>query len=124
MPKMPLTEKPCLRCLEALKEGDVDPQAIQRLPEGAFAPLAVDGSGKCCLDCASADTLVKMRLVPEWGMARICVSNDRMEQYRLPGVPMGLVAEGLVRPSEAEDFDDQLEWLDRTGRGSYEQEGY
>lgn len=114
-PRMPLTEDPCPRCLEAFEEGIMRAQAIQRLPEGAFAPLAIDGSGKCCHDCASADTLVRMKLLPRWGMARTAVSNDRMEQYRLPGAPMGLVQQGLVRPSEDGDFEDQLEWLERRG---------
>ena len=93
-------------------------QAIQRLPEGAAAPLAVDGSGKCCHDCASADTLVKIGTVPTWSMARVAVGNDRMDQYRLPGAPMGLVLERLVLPNEEGDFDDQLEWLERAGLGT------
>jgi hypothetical protein len=48
-------------------------------------------------------------------MARLAVGNDRMEQYRLPGVPMGLVQQRLVRPSEDGDFEDQLAWLERSG---------
>ncbi len=48
-------------------------------------------------------------------MARVAVGNDRMEQYRLPGVPMGLVGEKLVRANEPGDFDNQLEWLERSG---------
>jgi hypothetical protein len=115
MPKIPLTEKPCPRCLEAAAEGIIHGQAVQRLPEGAFAPLADDGSGKCCHDCASADTIVRLKILPRWGMARTAVGNDRMEQYRLPGVPMGLVKERLVRPSQEGDFEDQLEWLEREG---------
>ena len=114
-PQIPLSEEPCPRCLEAAAEGILHTQAVQRLPEGPFAPLALDGSGKCCWDCASADTLVRMKILPRWGMARTAVGNDRMEQYRLPGVPMGLVQQKLVRPSEDGDFEDQLEWLERQG---------
>jgi hypothetical protein len=44
--------------------------------------------------------------------ARIAVGNERQEQYRLPGVPMGLVAAGYVRPSAPGDFERQLRWLD------------
>ena len=115
MNRPPLTEEICPRCLVARDERDIHVQAIQRLPEGAFAPLAIDGSGKCCWDCAAADTLVRMKILPRWGMARVAVGNDRMLSYRLPGVPQGLIKEGLVRCSQEGDFEDQLEWLDRVG---------
>ena len=114
-PQIPLSEEPCPRCLGAIERGIMHVQAVQRLPEGPFAPLALDGSGKCCWDCASADTLVRMKILPRWGMARTAVSNDRMEQYRLPGAPMGLVQQNLVRPSEDGDFKDQMDWLIRKG---------
>jgi hypothetical protein len=46
-------------------------------------------------------------------MARIAVGNERQEQYRLPGVPMGLVKDGLVRASKVGDLKAQHAWLDR-----------
>ena len=71
-----------------------------------------------CFDCQSADTLLKMGIIQggvkddtAFEMARIAVGNDRQEQYRLPGVPMGLVLERLVRPSAPGDFENQLAWL-------------
>jgi hypothetical protein len=45
-------------------------------------------------------------------MARIAVGNDRQEQYRLPGVPLGLVAQHYVRPSKAGDLKRHHAWLD------------
>jgi hypothetical protein len=113
--QIPLTEEPCPRCLSAYFADDIHVQAIQRLPKGAAAPLADDGTGPCCHDCSAADTLIRMKTVPTWSMARLAVGNDRMEQYRLPGVPMGLVQQRLVRPSEDGDFEDQLAWLERSG---------
>lgn len=65
-----------------------------------------------CHDCQSAETLVRLGFVPKFTMARIAVGNDRQEQFRLPGVPMGLVQAGLVRPSAKGDFERQLAWLD------------
>ena len=46
-------------------------------------------------------------------MARIAVGNDRQEQYRLPGVPMGLAMDGQIRKSKPGDLEDQHAWLDR-----------
>lgn len=109
---MPLTEVPCPRCLALYKAGGLRAEAVQRLPEGAYAPLARDGSGKCCLDCASADAVLDMCMVPDFAYARSVVAYDRQEQYRLPGVPTGLAGPaGLVRPSVPGDHEDQLTWL-------------
>ena len=52
-----------------------------------------------------------------WGQARVAVANDRSEQYRLPGAPIGLVQANLMKPSEDGDFEEQLEWLDEIGLG-------
>jgi hypothetical protein len=78
-----------------------------------MAPLARDGSGKSCHDCASADGLMAYsKKGLDFLMARIAVGNDRQEQYRLPGISMGLVAEGLMRASKEGDFQRHLAWLD------------
>lgn len=86
---------------------------MQRLPKGALAPLARDGTGKCCFDCASADAVRRHTSGMNFEMARIAVANDRQDQYRIPGAPMGLVRMGLVRPSEPDDFEEQRNWMDR-----------
>lgn len=104
---------PCPRCAPIFERGGLRREVVQPLPPGAMAPLAQDGSGKCCYDCASADTLVRLRLGANFEMARIAVGNDRQDQYRLPGAPLGLVALGLVRPSAQGDFEMHLRWLDR-----------
>lgn len=111
-----LSEEPCPRCLALANEGQLRLEMVQRLQIGGAAPVARDGSGKCCLDCASADGLLSFMGVGQYlnfVMARIAVGNDRQEQYRLPGAPMGLVQQGLGRPSKAGDLDDQHEWLER-----------
>lgn len=48
----------------------------------------------------------------DFTMARIAVANDRQDQYRIPGVRMGLVLEGLP-VSYPGDMEDQHAWLDR-----------
>lgn len=103
--------EPCPRCLELKMQGVLRTEMVQPLPEGAMAPLGLDRR-KCCYDCAAADTLVKLKIGCDFGMARVAVGNERQEQYRLPGIPMGLVGERLVRPSEEGDLEAQHKWLD------------
>jgi hypothetical protein len=113
-PPSKLTEEPCPRCLDLAKRYRIRPETVQRLPAGAGAPLARDRSGPCCLDCASADTLTtSMNLGLTFEMARIAVGNDRQEQYRMPGLPMGLVQAGFMRASRPGDMENQHAWLDR-----------
>lgn len=113
----PLTSKPCPRCLPLALAGRLRMETVQRLPEGAFAPRAVPTDetpykGPCCLDCGAADTLLRVTpSTPGFVAARIAVGADRQEQYRLPGVPMGLVQQGLVRPSKVGDLEKQHTWL-------------
>jgi hypothetical protein len=110
-PPLRLTAVPCPRCLGLAKEGTLAIEMIQPLPEGVWAPLARDGSGKCCVDCGAADALTP-RLVPTFEMARLAVGNDRREQLRLPGAPLGLVGAGFMRPSEEGDLEKHLAWLE------------
>jgi hypothetical protein len=90
-------------------------ETVQRLPPGAYAPLSRKHKGvKICYDCAAAELLMRL---PQWGMslfiqARIAIGNDRQEQYRLPGAPMGLVNVGLCRPSKRGDLAEQRKWLE------------
>lgn len=108
-----LSETPCPRCLELAQTGAIRIETVQRLPEGVgVAPVARDGSGKCCFDCASADALMGMGCL-SFLMARIAVGNDRQEQYRLPGMPRGLAYSGQIRMSAPGDLEDQHLWLDR-----------
>lgn len=99
----------CPRCLRA----NIVREAIQPLPPGVMAPRSREDNVRCCFDCAAADTLVALRYVPSWDMARTAVANDRQAQYRLPGAPMGLVQMGLVRPSAEGDLERQWAWLDQ-----------
>jgi len=103
--------QPCPSCLEARTFMRVE--AIQPLPEGAMAPMGLDGK-KQCHDCASAGTVMRLHGLT-WVQARIAVANDRQEQLRMPGIPMGLVGRGLVRPSEEGDLDRHHQWLRDAG---------
>lgn len=106
-----LSDDPCPRCFELAKARRLRVEPVQRLPLGlGVAPLARDGSGKCCFDCAFADRLVTSGMTFE--MSRIAVANCRQEQYRLPGVRMGLVLNGM-RVSKPGDLEDQHAWLNR-----------
>lgn len=118
-----VTDKPCSRCEALYEAGRINGEMVMPLPEGVRAPYAIDGSGKCCYDCASADTLIKLGLVikarpgdKDWStafeMARIAVGNDRVDQLRMPGMPMGLVNRGYVRPCADGDLERHHKWLD------------
>lgn len=110
MTHIPMTREPCPRCLPLAREGRIDPEMLQRLPVGAFAPRARDGSGPCCLDCASADGLAA--LCSGFEAARVAVGNDRADHYRTPpGMKLGLVLEGRVR-LPAETLGEHHAWLD------------
>lgn len=105
---------PCPRCYELALEGELRPEMVQPVPDGAWAPIGKNHI-KCCYDCASADTLMRLGYggVPSWEAARIAVGNERQEQYRLPGAPMGLVLAGLVKASAPGDLEKQHVWMDR-----------
>lgn len=124
------TAPPCQRCLGLSIGGKVWPDMVMPLPQGdAVAPLARDGSGPCCFDCAAADGLFRAVLQGKhahlgeastfdqtwFTMARVAVGNDRLEQERLPGIPMGLVYYGLVAPSQPGDLEQHHAWLASLG---------
>lgn len=110
MKSPPMTNEPCQRCLELVHEGVLEFEALQRMPEGAFAPRARRGNVRVCFDCASADALME-RTRMTFEMARVCVGNDRMDSYRWPeGVQLGLALQGAMRmPSET--LEQHHEWL-------------
>lgn len=117
----------CPRCLALSIGGEVWPDMVMPLPQTDAPPLARDGSGPCCYDCAAADGLFRAVLgAPSkydslvraatydqtwFVMARVAVGNDRLEQERLPGMPMGLVYFGLLAPSRRGDLQKHLDWL-------------
>lgn len=120
VPHKPLTEDPCPRCIDAAHKG-MRVEAIQRLPQGAFAPLGFDGR-KCCDDCSATDNL-RPHVFPgpdhddqdadrAWQATRITVANHRQESMRLPGVPMGLGKMGRARNSVSGELPAHLEWLE------------
>ena len=108
--KKPLTS-PCPRCLGLAKKLKIRVETVQPLP-GPAGPLGMDNK-PCCYDCQAADLLVKLSLDMDFEMARIAVGNDRQEQYRLPGAPLGLVQSKFMRPSMPGDLEKQHAWLDK-----------
>jgi hypothetical protein len=114
---VPMTDVACPRCKALAVAGRIRAETVQRLPEGAAAPMGLNGQ-KECYDCASAETLLRIGVVvggnrdeQAFEMARIVVGNDRQEQYRAPGIPMGLVQLNLMRPSAPGDLAKQYAWL-------------
>ena len=57
-----------------------------------------------------------------WPMLRLAVGNDRREQYRLPGAPMGLIATGCVSASAAGDLELHHAWAEQNGLWGEEDE--
>lgn len=131
----------CPRCLPLAFSDQMPIECVQPLPPFGIAPRTVEDGERCCFDCASTDTALKMltrdraktnrylyrarfragergQHVPAgltWDMLRIAVANDRSEQYRLPGVPMGMVMKGWVRPSYEGELEEHYTWLARVG---------
>jgi len=104
---------PCPRCLKLARLGGIRFETVMPLhPESVMNAQALDGSGKCCKDCESADLVTRLMPALDFLMARVAVGNDRQDQFRLPGAPMGLVLEGWVRPSQKGDLEKHLKWLD------------
>lgn len=122
-------DKPCQRCFALWVGGHIVGEMVQPLP--ACPSIGLNREEQCP-DCQAAETLLKvgMPIKVDLGafvrgdeqaaddywtgfrMARVAVGNDRMEQYRLPGVPMGLVQMKLMRPSAPGDFEKHLKWMD------------
>jgi hypothetical protein len=50
-----------------------------------------------------------------WRMVRVAVGNDRRDQLRCPGLPLGLCMNGLVAVSEKGDLELHWEWLKKNG---------
>ena len=57
-----------------------------------------------------------------WRMARIAVGNDRRDQLRAPGLPMGLVSNGMMPASAPGDLELHWAWLKENGLGWGEEE--
>lgn len=118
---------PCERCLKLALDERIHEQAVMPIPPGAEAALARDGSGRCCRDCESADTLVALGILPEFVMARVATANERMEQLRLPELArphFGLAQRKLLKLSEGPDaLERHLRWLDQVLPGWFTDEG-
>jgi hypothetical protein len=100
--KIPLTKVPCPRCLELAQTHQIRVETLQRLPEGAFAPLAkMKYKGPICFDCRAAEFLWQHELPSMTFLdCRIVIGNERQEQYRK-----------VMHPSVEGDFEDQIKWI-------------
>lgn len=116
--RMRMSALPCPRCLELSRDGLIRVETVQPLAAGT---LARDGSGPCCHDCAAADLLVRIGHAPNFLAARITTGTERQEQYHAPGVAVGLVLEGIMRPSGPTDFAEHLAWLDENNWFEYDE---
>ena len=106
--------EPCPRCLPLVLDGTIRPEMLQPIYNDARDPYAIDGSGRCCRDCGAADTLTKLgQGHPDWPQTRLVIGNDRAEQMRLPGAPMGLVKLRYMRASVPGEFEAHHKWLDK-----------
>lgn len=106
---------PCPVC-SALAPNVLWYSMVMPLPDGVMAPLSRYQGGHICHDCASAETLIGMEILPEFNMARVAVGNDRLESLRLPdGRFFGLVKDGIVRPSRTGDLITLLNWQREMG---------
>ncbi len=106
----PMSTVPCPRCVKCLIDGVFrSVECVMPLP--VFASLARDGAGKCCRDCEAADLLARLNSALSFTMARLAVAETRREQFRIPGAPLGLVGDCIVRCSAPDDFEKHWEWL-------------
>jgi len=121
--------EPCQRCFALWVGGHVVAEMVQPLP--TCPSIGLNGERQCP-DCQAAETLLRLgmpikvdlgafmrgdeRAIDDYWtgfrMARVCTGNDRMEAIRLPGVPMGLIKSGLMRPSAPGDFKKHMKWMD------------
>lgn len=138
---------PCPRCLKLAWADQIRKETVMPLPPKGEAPLSREDDKPCCFDCASADGLMALMNAKNEGerrativkpllwkalkraptehdirgfsflMARICVGNDRQEQFRLPGAPMGLVRSKMMRPSGPGDLQKHHAWMRKVGLG-------
>ena len=106
--------QPCLRCVKLVFSDQMRAEAIQPIPPNA-PPRSRDTNTPCCRDCALADALIGMGYVPTFEMARTAVANNRQEQLRLPGAPLGLVYQGLMLPNQEGDLERHHAWLSKNG---------
>lgn len=110
---MDATDEPCGRCLAFLESDGMRQETVMPLPK--FPPRSIETMEPCCHDCASADTLIKLKQLLTWGMARLAVANDRQESFRLPGIAIGLVQMQLMRGCKQGDLEQHQEWLEVHG---------
>lgn len=102
--------EPCIRCVRLSFGGQLRAEAVQPVPQPA-PPRSREDNTPCCRDCALADALISLQYVPTFEMARVVVANDRQEQLRLPGAPLGLVQMGLMLPNKEGDLALHHTWL-------------
>lgn len=99
----PMSFVPCPRCLACLDVGVFHSiEAVLPLPR--FPSLARDGSGACRRDCEAADLLDRISSALSFTMARSQLPKQGASKFRIPGVPLGLVGDGIVKMQRPRRF--------------------
>ena len=106
---------PCPCCYALAKEGVIVFEAVQPLLGGVRDPLSRrSGIGHICRDCAAAEFLNAHILQElDFSSCRITTANERREQLRLPGAPLGLVAMRIMQPSKTGELEAHHDWLSK-----------
>lgn len=102
---------PCPRCYPLAGFGHIRWESVMPLRGGSLDALAPDGSGPCCIDCAAADRLHKTMPGMEFHSMRTCTGEDRVQQMRIPGAPLGLIQAGMMEPNKPGDWERHQAWL-------------
>jgi hypothetical protein len=103
----------CPSCEAAWLQGHIRQEAARPLDgRPARDPLSRRDTGDLiCQDCAVAETLMGRQSLT-WTQARVAIGNDRQEQHRLPGVPMGVLLELGGQPGQEGDLEAVYRWLE------------
>lgn len=108
-----VTDVPCPVCLELVEQGMLNAEAVMPLPD--FPARMRDGR-KCCSDCQSAETVMRMGGHPEFSASRQSVAYDRLRCLRLPtGNFMGLVQMQIMKPAGIEYLEQHQAWVRKHG---------
>lgn len=109
--------KPCPVCLELAMQGRIQARSVMPLPSSP-ATLKSDNR-KCCRDCVATETTQRLcGNHPDFGAARLTVSNDRVEGMTMPPGLMehfGFCSMGYIDPASLDDLEFFINWLERNG---------
>lgn len=119
-----LSDTPCPVCLALAREERIQLEAVMPLPTFP-ARLKLDNR-QCCRDCQATETAMQLwGIHPNFGAARLCVANERLESLRMPlgmAEQFGMCKLGVVDPASYDDLGHHHAWLEKHGILSFEYE--